>query len=78
MIRTTPLNSTQHAACLLYASSVFLISILLKLTPAKWVEKLPIFLDENKAIDPNDPLMAAYNKQAKAKAVGKSDQVHAE
>jgi len=62
MIRVTSLNATEHAACVLYGSTVLLVSILLKLTPAKWAEKLPIFIDENKAIDPNDPIMAAYAK----------------
>jgi hypothetical protein len=39
---------------------------------------LPIFIDENKAIDPNDPVMAAYAKQANAKAISKNEQVKAE
>jgi hypothetical protein len=47
------------------------ISTVLKLTPPQWVEKMPVFLDENKQLDENDPLIAAYNKQAKAKAIKK-------
>jgi len=62
MVRVTPLTTTQHASCLLWGASVLIVATVLKLTPAHWVEKLPIFLDENKGIDPNDPLMAAYNK----------------
>jgi len=61
MTRTIDLSMTEHAACLLWGSSVLLISTILKLTPVHWVEKLPIFIDENKKPDVNDPLMAAYN-----------------
>lgn len=69
MVRVTPLTSTEHAACILWGASTLIISTILKLTPAHWVEKLPIFLDENKEIDPNDRMMAAYNAQASAKAI---------
>jgi len=30
-------------------------------------------MDENKQLDENDPLIAAYNKQAKAKAIKKEE-----
>lgn len=78
MTRTVALTMNEHAACLLWGSSVLLISTILKLTPVHWVEKLPIFLDENRKPDPNDKLMAAYNKQAAAKAINKQEGVHAE
>ncbi len=71
MVRVTPLTSQEHAACVLWGATVLLVSILLKLSPVGLMEKVPIFLDENKGIDPNDPLMAAYTKQAQAKAIGK-------
>jgi len=69
--RVCSLTSQQHAACMLWGSTVLLISILLKLTPLSWLEYLPVFIDENKGIDPNDPLMAAYMEQANAKAIAK-------
>jgi hypothetical protein len=69
---------TEHSACLLWGASTLIISTILKLTPVHWVEKLPIFLDENKAMDPNDPLMAAYAKQANAKAINQKSGVQAE
>ena len=61
MIRVTPLTSTEHAACILWGSSVLVISTLLKLSPSHWVDKLPIFLDENKVPSEDDPMMKAYN-----------------
>jgi len=78
MTRTYPLTMTEHAACLIWGSTVLVVSTILKLTPVHWVEKLPIFIDENRKPDPNDPVMAAYNKQAAAKAIGKQGGVHAE
>ena len=62
MFRVTTLTGTETSACIVYASTVLLVATLLKLTPDKFAEKLPVPLDENKALDPNDPVMAAYNK----------------
>lgn len=62
-----PINSTEQAYCMLWGASVILVSTILKLTPAEWVNKLPIRIDENKEIDPNDKILSAYNKQAQAK-----------
>jgi hypothetical protein len=54
----------------LWGSSTLLVSTILKLTPPQWVEKLPVFIDENKAVDPNDKFMVAYNQtQAKVTKV---------
>ena len=48
MMRVTALEQEQHAACLIWGASVLVVSTALKLTPPHWVERLPIFLDENK------------------------------
>lgn len=39
------------------------------MTPASWVDKLPVKIDENKAIGENSKLMNAYQKNAKGKVV---------
>ena len=57
-----PLTPREHAFCIMWGSSVLVVSALLKLTPAEFFEKMPIVIDENKALDENDPIMAAYNK----------------
>jgi len=64
-MQVTRLNSTEMAACIVWGSTVLLVSVLLKLTPEAWAEKIPVRVDENKAMDPNDPLMKAYNKSTK-------------
>jgi len=43
------------------------VSTILKLTPPRFVDKLPVLVDENKPIDPNDKILSAYNKQSKGK-----------
>jgi hypothetical protein len=66
------LTSQQHAFCIIWGATVLLISVLLKLSPPEWFEKIPMNLvDENKAIDENDPILAKYNQQAKAKVTKK-------
>jgi len=62
------LSIQDHSACVLYGASVLVISTILKLTPAHLVEKLPVVVDENKPVDPNDKILAAYNKQNKKPA----------
>jgi len=54
-----------------------LVSTALKLTPAHWADRIPkrLRVDENLAIDPNDKLMAAYNKQANAKVTKKIEPI---
>jgi len=71
MMQVTKLSAQQHSGCILVGATVIIVSTILKLTPAHWVEKLPIRVDENKALDANDPLMSAYNKQANAKVTKK-------
>jgi len=62
MIRATPLSIQDHFACVLYGASVLVVSTALKLTPPHLVDKLPVLVDENKPVDPNDKILAAYNK----------------
>mmetsp|Transcript_34255 Transcript_34255/g.25320 ORF Transcript_34255/g.25320 Transcript_34255/m.25320 type:complete len:218 (+) Transcript_34255:1405-2058(+) len=66
--RVTALTSQETAACIIWGATILLVSIMMKLTPESWLPKMPILMDENKGIDPNDPLMAAYLEQANAKA----------
>jgi len=63
---------------MIWGATTILVSTALKWTPAHWVDKLPIRVDENKALDPNDPLMKAYAAQANAKVTKKEGVVHAE
>lgn len=70
-MRVAELTPEQHAACILWGASTLIVSAILKLTPEHWVKMVPVTVDEDKAIDESDPLMSAYNKQAKAKVMNK-------
>jgi len=49
------------------------VAWLVKLTPASWVEKIPVKIDENNAIGQDSKLMNAYTKGVKGKVVTKKD-----
>jgi magnesium-transporting ATPase (P-type) len=67
MTRCAPLDAQQHAFCIVIGSTVLLIGALIKLTPVELTNKMPILVDENKAVDENNKIMAMYNQQANAK-----------
>jgi len=67
LMKVAPLTQKQFAACVFWGATTLIVSALLKLTPEHWVKRIPVNVDEDKALDPNDPIMSAYNKQAKAK-----------
>ena len=64
MMRVAPLSAEKHASCIVTGATVLIIATIFKLTPAHWVDKLPMVIDENKAIDPKDPIMAQYLAQS--------------
>jgi magnesium-transporting ATPase (P-type) len=67
MMKCTPLDSTQHAACILWGASVIPVALALKLTPDAWVHRIPVKVDEDKPMDENDFIMAQYSKNLKQK-----------
>lgn len=62
-----PLTVEQHAGCMLWGSTSFLISAILKWLPNKVTEKLPVLVNEDQAVQ-EDKVMSAFNKQANSKA----------
>lgn len=68
LANTAPLTGKQHAFCILMGSTTLLVSAILKLLPTQWSSKLPHFVNENNQVE-DDKLMAAFNKQAKAKVM---------
>lgn len=67
------LTQKQYAASILWGASTIIVSMVLKVLPEEWMKKLPVFIDENKAADPNDVILSAYNKQANAKVTKRGD-----
>jgi hypothetical protein len=62
-----PLSEKQHAFCVIWGFTAIPVSAFLKWLPNKLAEKLPVLVDENKAVQ-EDKLMNAFNSQANAKA----------
>jgi len=73
LFETTELSAKDFWTCFVWGFTVIPVAWLVKLTPAHWVEKLPVKIDENKAMGENSKLMAAYQKNAKGKVMPKND-----
>jgi Ca2+-transporting ATPase len=69
IMRTAPLDGKQYAACIIFGFLCLPVCALVKAIPAKFLEKLPSPVDENKEIDPSDPIMGAYIKNAKGSVI---------
>lgn len=69
-MQTTPLTPKQHAACILWGATTIIVSAFLKWLPNKVTEKIPALVNENEKVE-EDKLLAAFNKQAKAKITKK-------
>jgi magnesium-transporting ATPase (P-type) len=76
IFNVAPMTSTELASSILWGASVIIVSTILKLTPDALLSKLPIFVNEDKGIDPNNKLMKAYNDQASAKVTQKKVEGH--
>lgn len=65
VFETTTLTGEQFGQCALVGATVMVAALALKLTPAHWVEKLPIKIDEEEVMGRDSVFMATYEKQAK-------------
>ena len=65
--KLAPLTGTMHGTAILFASGVLLVSVLLKLTPEAWVNKIPVHIKEEGGDAENDPVMRAFDKGLKGK-----------
>ena len=70
IFETQTVTAREFAVCVVAGASVLIANALLKAIPERWISKMPT-LDEKKAIGGNSKMMAAYNKQAHAKAYTK-------
>jgi hypothetical protein len=71
--RTCTLYKKEWGACLMLGSTPLLISVLLKCTPRKWVEKFDIrIVDETKKMEEGG-LVGGFNKYAAMQVGGNAD-----
>lgn len=68
LFRTTPLDRSEWGCCLAVGATPLLISVILKLTPERWLEKVKLdkLVNEDKVIE-NKGLLKLYNDTAKIK-----------
>lgn len=78
VFQTSRLNAQEFFSCVLWGSTALLGSLLLKLTPERWIEKVPVVISEHQALGQNNPLMTAYNTQNKKKAFAQTSRNEAE
>lgn len=71
VFQTSKLTSQQFFSCVVWGSTALLGSFLLKMTPERWIEKIPVVISEENALGQENPLMAAYSSQANKKAFTK-------
>jgi len=62
--RVGPLTSRQHAACIIWGLGTWVVGAALKATPAEWVDKIPVSVDETKTAD-SDKILATYQRYSK-------------
>jgi hypothetical protein len=61
---TTELSGTTWGACVMIASTVWMVAPILKALPAKFTEKIPVLVDETKGCE-DDKAMQLFNKASK-------------
>lgn len=59
---TAVLSRLMYAESILWGASSLLISVLIKLTPEAWVEKLPVKIDEGQVLGTDNALMKVYEQ----------------
>lgn len=63
---TTVLTAQEFWTCVIWGSTSLLASVLLKLTPESFVDKIPVTIDDNKAIGEDSRIMKIYKTASKS------------
>lgn len=66
---TAPIENQTFYTCMMWGSTVIVISFLLKMTPAEWMEKVPIKIDENEAMGKESKIVGFYQAQKSAQGM---------
>lgn len=66
---TAVLSPLMYVESILLGASSLLISLLVKLTPEAWVEKLPVKIDEGQVLGTDNAIMKVYEQQSNFPAI---------
>ena len=58
-----------YVESILLGASSLLISLLVRLTPEAWVEKLPVKIDEGQVLGTDNAIMKVYEQQSNFPAI---------
>mmetsp|Transcript_20687 Transcript_20687/g.14847 ORF Transcript_20687/g.14847 Transcript_20687/m.14847 type:complete len:226 (-) Transcript_20687:116-793(-) len=67
ILGTTQIDAKNFWTSIVWGSTSLAVSALVKATPADWVEKVPVKIDEDKPMGEDSSLMKMYNDKAKGK-----------
>ena len=59
---TEKIKTQDFYTCVIWGSTVLIVSFLLKMTPGEWMEKVPIRIDENKVLGGESKIVALYER----------------
>ena len=62
IFETAQINGEQFGQCFLTGATVLIAALALKLSPAEWVERLPVQIDENEVMGEGTRLMDGYSQ----------------
>lgn len=62
LFETCAIEQQDFYSCVVWGSTSLLVAFLLKLTPAEWMEKVPIKIDENEALGADSKIMGTYQQ----------------
>ena len=67
ILGTTQIDAKNFWTSIVWGSTALAVSAIVKATPAEWVEKIPVKIDEDKPMGEDSSLMKMYNDKAKGK-----------
>lgn len=73
MFETAEIDHQVFWTTFFWGSTSLVVAALLKLSPQAWLEKMPIKIDENKALGADSKLVSLYDKATNAQVVANSN-----
>lgn len=72
LLQTMPIESKTFWTTFVWGSTVLLVSFMIKLTPQRWLEKLPVKISEDEKLGKDSKIVSAYAKATNAGKGGES------
>lgn len=78
LFETEPISNTDFGTCIMWGFTVLIVSFMLKLTPAEWMDKVPIKINENQAMGADSKIVGFYtaSKDKNISFLGKRNEAY--